>query len=463
MAIQQTHPLDALNNVISDICGNIDQYKKNPSDFTRNRKLPVDQLIKTTLNMQGQSLEAELLKAYPDLDDRMTKSAYEQQKNKLKPEIFEDIFHQYNDTLEQPKTLDVVNSYRVLAIDGSDFNPPYQSKSEYAVTYTVGRPKKDGTDSKPFSQVHVNMLYNLMDKTYQDAVLQPRSQMDERDAAITMLKRLDNSTPFIVIMDRGYDGFNMIETLNRIENCNYIIRTKAGACGIKEIQNLPDEECDTEMEFEITASRTFFRAWRDEKPHLKYMRHSMRHYKEDRSKNGDNKRWDFEQHCFVKCRVVKFRINDPDTGLPEWEVLITNLNRFEFPLEKMKELYHLRWGIETSFLNLKYAIGAVQFHSRKDDFIKMELFAHFTMFNVVSRCINQTSVPQNRSHKHTYAIEFKMAVAVVRKYFRKHNLTPYNLLFAEILQYRIPVRPNRKDTRKTIKPKSAVWFVYRVA
>ena len=144
-------------------------------------------------------------------------------------------------------------------------------------------------------------------------------------------------------------------------------------------------------------------------------------------------------------------------------LLITNLNRFEFPLEKMKEMYHLRWGIETSFLNLKYAIGAIQFHSRKDDFIKMELFAHFTMFNVVSRCINQTSVPQNRSHKHTYAIEFKMAVAVVRKYFRKHNLTPYNLLFAEILQYRIPVRPNRKDTRKTIKPKSAVWFVYRVA
>ena len=149
MVNQQIHPLDALNQVISDICGSIDQYKKNPSDFTRNRKLPVDQLIKTTLNMQGQSLEAELLKAYPDMDDRMTKSAYEQQKAKLKPEIFEDIFHQYNDTLEQPKTLDVVNSYRVLAVDGSDFNPPYQSKSEYVVDYNSGRPKKDGTDTKP--------------------------------------------------------------------------------------------------------------------------------------------------------------------------------------------------------------------------------------------------------------------------------------------------------------------------
>lgn len=192
MAKQQTHPLDALNQVISDICGNIEQYKKNPSDFTRNRKLPVDQLIKTTLNMQGQSLEAELLKAYPDMNDRMTKSAYEQQKAKLKPEIFEDIFHQYNDTLENPKTLDVVNSYRVLAVDGSDFNPPYQSKSAYVVEYSEKITKKDGTNAKPYSQVHGNLIYDILNNTYVDAFLQPRSKMNERDALLEMVQHLDN-------------------------------------------------------------------------------------------------------------------------------------------------------------------------------------------------------------------------------------------------------------------------------
>lgn len=98
MAIQQTHPFDALNQVISDICDNIDQYKKKPMDFTCNRKLPPDKLIKTTLNIQCQFINAELLKAFPNMEERMTKSAYEQQKTKLKPEIFEDIFHAYNDT-----------------------------------------------------------------------------------------------------------------------------------------------------------------------------------------------------------------------------------------------------------------------------------------------------------------------------------------------------------------------------
>lgn len=383
------HPLDALNNVISDICGNIDQYKKNPSDFTRNRKLPVDQLIKTTLNMQGQSLEAELLKAYPDMDDRMTKSAYEQQKAKLKPEIFEDIFHQYNDTLENPKTLDIVNSYRVLAVDGSDFNPPYQSKSEYAINYNSARHKKDGADAKPFSQVHGNLIYDILNNMYVDAYLQPRAKMNERDALIEMVKRIDNSKPFIIIADRGYEEFNIAENLNQIENCYYIIRAKTfKGASVNEIAYLPNEECDRDFDFTITTSLQFYKTNKDRIPHLKVIQQTKKHYKAELSKNSKDARWDFGNLHHVKYRVVKFRINDPETGLPEWEVLITNLNRFEFPLEKMKELYHLRWGIETSFLNLKYAIGAVQFHSRKDDFIKMELFAHFTMFNVVSRCIN---------------------------------------------------------------------------
>ena len=36
---------------------------------------------------------------------------------------------------------------------------------------------------------------------------------------------------------------------------------------------------------------------------------------------------------------------------------------------------------------LKYALGGVQFHSKKDDFVEMELLAHFIIFNVVSSMI----------------------------------------------------------------------------
>lgn len=453
----QPYILDELDAVIDQTVADIGLYTKNPGDFTRNRKLNSTTTIKITLNMQGNSLNAELLDAFPNLDERMTASAYEQAKGKLKPEIFEHILKEYNKTIRMPKLLD--GKYRVFAIDGSDFTTPYNVKSDFVMNVPNGRPRKDGEPIKPYCQVHANLLYDIENRTYQDCILQPKSSANERDAAIDMLKRLDCGK-YIVIMDRGYDGFNMVETFNRLPDCYYIIRTKAGLGGIREIANLPDKECDVEMTFRVTTSNRYYVTHKDtESLHL--IQHAKKHYKDTFSKSTKDRRWDFEQFCNVKCRVVKFRINNADTGREEWEVLITNLNRFEFPIQRMKEMYHKRWDIETSFRELKYALGGINFHSKKDDFIKMELFAHFIMFNAVSRSIACVSVPQT-NHKYPYAIDFKMACLIVRKYYRLHNEKPPDEMFVEMLAYTIPVRAGRSDKRN-LKPKSAVWFVYRVA
>ena len=116
---------------------------------------------------------------------------------------------------------------------------------------------------------------------------------------------------------------------------------------------------------------------------------------------------------------------------------MTNLNRFEFPIKKMKELYHLRWGEETSFKELKYALSAVQFHSRKDDFVDMELLTHLTMFNAVSRSVNRVEVPQSADRKYDYVVSFKDAVTIVRKYFRLFCNDPPERLFAELLCFTV--------------------------
>ena len=83
------------------------------------------------------------------------------------------------------------------------------------------------------------------------------------------------------------------------------------------------------------------------------------------------------------------------------------------------------------------------------------------MFNVVSRYINQVSVGKNIKRKHEYAIDFKMACAVVRKTLRLGH--DYDKVFGEMLMYVIPIRPDRKDNRKAVRPKTAIWFMYRVA
>ena len=64
-------------------------------------------------------------------------------------------------------------------------------------------------------------------------------------------------------------------------------------------------------------------------------------------------------------RVVCVRLSDNS-----FEYLVTNLPEGEFPAAALKELYHLRWGIETSFRQLKYTVGMNAFHTKKAEFIR---------------------------------------------------------------------------------------------
>lgn len=254
--------------------------------------------------------------------------------------------HAFTQQLPCKSQLD--HKYRLFAFDGSDFNQIWNPKSKNIVKYT----KK-----KPYCQIHINAMYDLLNNTYHDCIIQPKSQMDEHGAALKMLKRLDCQQPYIIMMDRGYDGFNMIENCNRLKNCYYVIRTNIGKNAIREIKNLPDCSCDQDFSCRVTISNHYFTTHhKTENIHL--VNHQKRHYRKKISKNTRDDRWDFEDFCNVKFRACKIKINDPDTDKEEWEVLLTNLDRRDFPLSRMKELYHLRWGIESSFRKLKYDLAS---------------------------------------------------------------------------------------------------------
>ena len=57
----------------------------------------------------------------------------------------------------------------------------------------------------------------------------------------------------------------------------------------------------------------------------------------------------------LPVRLVRFKITD-DT----YEVVATNLSENEFSPVELKQLYALRWGIETSFRDLKYTVGLLE-------------------------------------------------------------------------------------------------------
>ena len=117
--------------------------------------------------------------------------------------------------------------------------------------------------------------------------------------------------------------------------------------------------------------------------------------------------------------------------------------------------------IETSFRELKYAIGLTSFHARKPDFIKQEIYARLLLYNYCE-LITTHVIKQMKNNDKTKQVNFTIAIYICREYLRnKRNLSPPDVINL-IEKHVLPVRPGRKDPRK-VKPQASVSFLYRVA
>lgn len=165
----------------------------------------------------------------------------------------------------------------------------------------------------------------------------------------------------------------------------------------------------------------------------------------------------FHQFYKIKIRVVRFPISDN-----AFECILTNLPPEDFTSEDIKKLYEMRWGIETSFRELKYSIGLTNFHSKKSDYIIQEIWARLILYNFCEAITTQTVLKQsNRKRKYVYQINYTRTIHICRYFLTIRKEAPpdvESLISRELL----PVRPGRSDPRK-VKLQSAVSFLYRVA
>ena len=163
-----------------------------------------------------------------------------------------------------------------------------------------------------------------------------------------------------------------------------------------------------------------------------------------------------EPAAFYKLpfRIVRFRITDNT-----YETVVTNLNSVEFPPDELKKLYNMRWGIETSFRELKYTVGLLHFHAKKVEHIYQEVFARLIMYNF-TELVTSPVIIQKADCKYAYKANFSVAVHVCRQFFLG-NVSPPDVE-ALICKYVSPIRPGRSRPRK-MTVKHAVSFIYRVA
>lgn len=157
----------------------------------------------------------------------------------------------------------------------------------------------------------------------------------------------------------------------------------------------------------------------------------------------------------MRIRICRFLL---DNG--EFETVATSLPA-SFTPDAIRELYHLRWGLETAFRDWYYTLGLVNLHGKSDAFAEQEIYASLTAFNFASRVCREVVVRQPKDGVYAYKVNFKMAVMLCKEFLRTPNADG-EMLRAEIARYTVPIRLGRQDERN-LKTKGFAGFVYRVA
>lgn len=250
-------------------------------------------------------------------------------------------------------------------------------------------------------------------------------------------------------MDRGYESYNVMAHCQE-KNWLYVIRIRDGNYSIKSGFKLPDTPCfDEQFDLNLCRKQT------------KEMKQYYRHFPNQYHFLSNHTSFDFLPSSSRKSDPIRFyelhfRMVRLEIKPGFFETLVTNT---DYSPEKLKELYARRWGIETSFRDLKYSIGLTHFHAKKKEGILQEIYARFINFNICKWITSSIALKKSKLKK-AYKICFSIAVYACRKFLRD-ELTSLQLK-TYIAKHLSIIRPNRTFPRK-IRSQIPVSFTYRIS
>jgi hypothetical protein len=295
--------------------------------------------------------------------------------------------------------------------------------------------------------LHLNAAYDLMSNLYTDIIIQPVNHINEYRAICDMIDRFSQLHPeekALFIADRGFASFNVFA--HAIENnAFFLIRAKEPGHGsMLSKLNLPDEP-----EFDITFERWLTRR------NTNTIKAQPEIYKSIASRVFDYLAPKSKELYYICFRIIKLLLPN---GTAEY--IYTNLPREDFSISEIRDLYNRRWGIETSFRDIKYAAGMLFFHSRKKQLVLQEIYAKLILYNF-SEAITRGIVTRKAERKYMYSINFALAISLCVEFLRRcKQKNPMNDLENVLTRYLIPIRPGRSSPRY-IRARTATSFLYR--
>jgi len=395
-------------------------------DFTRNRKQPFAATLLFMLNSLRKSLAIEIdgfvrhLKERLPFGDsgRFTTSAFVQNRQKIKPGVFsrlsevivENFYTADNDTQRH------LYGFRVLAVDGSTLMLPFTTElKEY---YGVAK-NQHNTD---VVKARVSVLYDVLNRISLDAILEKLST-GERELALRHAHQWRKGD--LVIYDRGYPSYDFIHEHIR-QNVDCLIRVAISYSAIVSA-------------FVASGKKSIITEIYP-------------------GKNVSFADKDYGRHSGLKVRLLRIEL---PSG--EIEVLMTTLSDSQkYPTKLFKELYFLRWGIETFYDELKNKLKVEYFTGYSKTSIQQDFFCAIFISNLQSVIVNDLQEElsaQNQGKKYNYQVNSNLSYGFLKNRILEllYKDAPLDDVFKELeglfLKNTVPIRNDRTNIRDIDKYK----------
>jgi hypothetical protein len=393
-----------------------------PTDFSRQRKLPLNKLVGMLINLPKRSLDIELQAFFESVeastsDVDCTKAAFSLQRTKLKPLFFqlwnqvltENFYTYYGNQVKRWQ------GFRLLAVDGS--NMSMVPTAEVIAHF--------GSATNQFSAVPMARAMQIHDVLNDMRVWADIFPYTDSELSIitSHLKHLPPDS--LTLFDRGFASYSLMYLLMNEEiPRHFLIRCKTDFC--KEVKQF------------VNSSK------KDIITNLYPSRESIARLKEHHyivtSKTG------------IQVRMVKVQLADGQT-----EVLLTNLyDTACFTTRMIAKLYASRWVIEGAYNTQKNQLQIEIFSGHRVVCIEQDYAAALFVANLQSilekQCEQEVS-DRTKHRRYRYRVNRNISWAllknrIVKLFMRSTDsraiLMELQYLFSRYLE---PVRPGRKVPR----------------
>ena len=400
------------------------EYIASPQDFSRNRVLNFETIVLLLINSIKRSLNIELMSYFEHISGSIicTKQAFSKQRRKLKA-LF---FHDWNQVL-------TTNFYRhyqymrwqdfkLLAVDGSSVILPDTEEIRSIYGSTANQSGQGPVVAR------ICVLYDVLNQLAITGLLHPYTVAEE--SVVLDAVREEDLSESLLLFDRGYLSYWLIHQLLEL-NTHFVMRA---ACNANNTVKAFLASKETDITVEIYPPYPSVKRLRDMGVAI-------------------------SKHTAVRIRLVKVLLSTGET-----EVLITNLyDTTCYTKEDLKQVYHLRWGIETYYGYMKDELQLGIFSGISPLCIEQDFAANLFLFNLQSiiekQCepyVNEISCKRKYQYKVNKNISWaSLKYRVVKLFIMEDPPKILNELETLFCRYLEPIRPGRKYPRiKKRKPNS---------